>query len=144
MNITGVTNYNTSFEGKTKKEKSIVKGVAIAAGTGAVFNGGFEAFMERRILKNPTFAEKALERMEYAKVLIENGTFNFTPEVGARKLAFLEKKEANLKEFLANGKYQWKTIGKLAARGAVVFSLVYLICKGVGALFHKKEKPEEA
>ena len=124
---------------KTKvEEKSteILKDTAVAASVGAVVSGTGNLIGQYVVLKNPTkwkdLAEKGIESCKTLEKAITSG--NGVHPSYAREISKCQK----LLDFIKNGKYDFKSIGKTAGIGALVVGGTYLAYRGLKALFTSK------
>ena len=131
----GITNANQPvFTGEKAENKSNILGkTVVAAGTGAILGAGIEAGSQTLMLKSPATKDK------FIKILTDRSIETKSPKFKE----YFSKTAKDIEIFAEKGKLDYKTIGKNAGIGAATIAGLYLLCKGVGALFSGKEKDAE-
>lgn len=151
--ITGVgsSTNSPSFCSKEKKESSILKGTLIAAGAGAIVSGGISSGLQLALIKSDTFKNNMLKKVDNLKsATIMSTRFEvkdckiFAPtaqniERVNNSLASLDKIRDAINLRNSTKKIDWAIVGKAAAKRAAIVGGIYLLYKGVCALFSKKD-----
>ena len=123
------------------KSSGLLKGTVIAAGTGAVINGGWNYLNQKSFIKNAGAIKQGIREnaLTYIKVLRETlgdtaEAKRFITSIG--RAAFNKIKCVN--NIVKKG-VNYKAVGKAGAVGAVIVGGGYLVYRGIKALFTSKK-----